>query len=131
MNKIIDCFTFFNELDLLEIRLKYLNDVVDYFVIVEADTSFNGEYKQMILGDNIDRFKPFIDKIIYIPIKMEYFENKKKVAWKREEYQRNSISLGIEILNLTKSDLVLISDVDESPDRDILKELQVNSKNNI
>jgi len=45
MNKIVDGFTFFNELYLLEIRLKYLYDVVDYFVIVEADTSFNRKPK--------------------------------------------------------------------------------------
>ena len=46
MNKmIVDCFTFFNELDLLEIRLKYLYDSVDYFIIVEADKTHNGEDK--------------------------------------------------------------------------------------
>lgn len=126
MNKLIDCFTFFNELDLLEIRLKYLYDVVDYFVIVEADTSFNGDAKQMVFKDNIDRFEPFISKIIFVPISMKNFENKKKVAWKREEYQRNCIQKGIDTLNLIDADLVLISDIDEIPNKDIL----INLKNN-
>ena len=126
MNKLIDCFTFFNELDLLEIRLKYLYDVVDYFVIVEADTSFNGDAKQMVFRDNIDRFEPFISKIIFVPISMKNFENKKKVAWKREEYQRNCIQKGIDTLKLKDTDLIIISDIDEIPNKDIL----INLKNN-
>jgi hypothetical protein len=48
-NKVIDCFTFFNGLDLLEIRLKYLYDTLDYFVIVEADQIFSGENKSYVL----------------------------------------------------------------------------------
>lgn len=126
MNKLIDCFTFFNELDLLEIRLKYLYNVVDYFVIVEADTSFNGDVKQMVFKDNIARFEPFMEKIIFVPINMKYFENKNKVAWEREEYQRNCIQKGIDTLNLLDTDLVLISDIDEIPNKDIL----INLKNN-
>ncbi|HPI20816.1 MAG TPA: hypothetical protein PKY56_10630, partial [Candidatus Kapabacteria bacterium] len=126
MNKLIDCFTFFNELDLLEIRLKYLYDVVDYFVIVEADTSFNGDAKQMVFRDNIDRFEPFISKIIFVPISMKNFENKKKVAWKREEYQRNCIQKGIDTLKLKDTDLIILSDIDEIPNKDIL----INLKNN-
>lgn len=126
MNKLIDCFTFFNELDLLEIRLKYLYNVVEYFVIVEADTSFNGDVKQMVFKDNIARFEPFMEKIIFVPINMKYFENKNKVAWEREEYQRNCIQKGIDTLNLLETDLVLISDIDEIPNKDIL----INLKNN-
>lgn len=128
MNKIIDCFTFFNELDLLEIRLKYLYDTVDYFVIVEADASFNGAPKQMIFKDNIERLSPFMDKIIFVPIAMKFFENSSKVAWKREEYQRNCIQQGIDTLNLKDTDLVLISDVDEIPNKEVLIDLKNNSK---
>jgi len=128
MNKLIDCFTFFNELDLLEIRLKYLYNVVDYFVIVEADTSFNGDVKQMVFKDNIARFEPFMEKIIFVPINMKYFENKNKVAWEREEYQRNCIQKGIDTLNLLDTDLVLISDIDEIPNKDILISLKNNKE---
>lgn len=131
MNKLIDCFTFFNELDLLEIRLKYLCDIVDYFVIVEADCSFNGDAKQMIFKENIDRFEPFMEKIIYVPIHMKDFENKNKVAWKREEYQRNCIQNGIDTLNLKDTDLVLVSDIDEIPDKDILIDLKIEKETKI
>ena len=58
--KIYDCFTFFNELDLLEIRLNELNDVVDYFVIVEGKKTFQNNPKPLFLLENIDRFKKFI-----------------------------------------------------------------------
>ena len=42
---IIDAFTFFNEKELIELRIKYLNDFVDYFVIVEADVTYTGKKK--------------------------------------------------------------------------------------
>lgn len=132
MKKIVDGFTFFNELDLLEIRLKYLYDVVDYFVIVEADTSFNGEAKQMFFKENSERFSPFMNKIIYVPINMKSYEDEKKVAWKREEFQRNSILNGLINLDITETDLILISDVDEIPDIEILKSIKSNCiENNV
>jgi beta-1,4-mannosyl-glycoprotein beta-1,4-N-acetylglucosaminyltransferase len=63
---IYDCFTFFNELDLLEIRLETLNDVVDKFVLVEATKTFRGENKVLYFKDNQERFAKFLKKIIYI-----------------------------------------------------------------
>ena len=131
MNKIIDCFTFFNELDLLEIRLKYLYDAVDYFVIVEADTSFNGDSKPLIFKENSLRFAPFVDKIVYVPIKIKKFEQTTKVAWKREVYQRDCIKQGMMKLQLNDSDIVLISDIDEIPKKEILFDLKNNSVKNI
>jgi len=127
MNKVIDCFTFFNELDLLEIRLKYLYDTVDYFVIVEADTSFNGDSKEMVFKDNMARFAPFKDKIVFVPIKIKIFEQEKGVAWKREVYQRDCIQEGLNKLHLNDNDLVLISDIDEIPNKDIIINLKNNS----
>nr|WP_315188412.1 hypothetical protein [uncultured Flavobacterium sp.] len=131
MNKIIDGFTFFNELDLLEIRLKYLYDVVDYFIIVEADSSYNGQSKQMVFADNQERFLPFKDKIIYVPISLQHFGDQKGVAWEREEYQRNAIKQGLSKLYLKDTDLVLISDLDEIPNKDILTTLKNDQKSNI
>ena len=64
--KVYDCFTFFNELDLLELRLSELNSVVDYFVIVEADKKHNGERKDFLFEKNQDKYKKWRDKIIYI-----------------------------------------------------------------
>ena len=63
-----DCSLFYNELDLLEIRLHELNDIVDKFIIVEATKPFVGDSKPLIFDENKDSeiFKPFKDKIIHI-----------------------------------------------------------------
>ena len=47
--KVFDCFIFFNELDLLELRLNVLDSCVDYFVIVESAITFQGEDKEFFL----------------------------------------------------------------------------------
>ena len=54
---IIDCFLFFRELRLLEIRLEYLYDLVDKFIIVESIESFTGEYKGFIFEENKNLFR--------------------------------------------------------------------------
>ena len=66
--KTYDCFTFFNELDVLEIRLKEMWDVTDYFVIAESNLSHSGKPKDYILLDNWERFKPYEEKIRRIPV---------------------------------------------------------------
>lgn len=126
--KIIDCFTFFNELDLLEIRLNYLNQHVDYFVIIEANTGFSGIKKDFILQNNLDRFKEYKDKIIYIPIEMPEFAGNKKTAWKREAYQRNAITLGLDKLKLDPKDIVMIGDIDEIPNNLYTEEIKINAE---
>ena len=66
--KIYDGFIFFNELDLLEIRLNTLNDVVDHFILVEASVTHQGTPKPFIFEENKDKFTKFLDKIIYIKV---------------------------------------------------------------
>ena len=122
--KIVDCFTFFNELELLEIRLEYLYDVVDHFVIVESNQGFSGIRKDFILEKNIDKLEKYKDKITYIPLKMPSFKEEKKVAWKREIFQRNGISEGLNLLNIDSEDLVLISDIDEIPNKDKIEKVK-------
>ena len=65
---VYDCFNFFNEFDLLEIRLNELDDVVDYFVVCESNVTHNGIPKPMFFKENEERFSQFKDKIIYLPI---------------------------------------------------------------
>ncbi|WP_198013080.1 glycosyltransferase family 17 protein [Citrifermentans bremense] len=60
-----DVFMFFNELDLLEIRLNLLDEVVDYFIISESDLTFSGKPKPLYYHENRDRFKRFEKKIIH------------------------------------------------------------------
>ena len=62
---IFDTFTFYNELDLLELRLNILGDVVDYFVINEATITFTGKTKPLYYFENKERFKKWEDKIIH------------------------------------------------------------------
>lgn len=106
--KIYDCFLFFNELDLLEVRLNEMQDVVDHFVIVEAEETFRGNPKELHFPKQQERFKKFADKIIYVPIKGHYVAN---TPWKRERYQRDQILQGLK--SCREQDIVLISDVDE------------------
>lgn len=65
---IYDAFLFFNELDLLDIRLNLLNDVVDKFVIVESSVTFSGKQKRLFFDDNKHLFERFNDKIIHIVV---------------------------------------------------------------
>lgn len=107
--KIYDCFTFFNELDLLDIRLNTLNEVVDYFVLVESKKTFTKNDKPLFYQENKHLFKDFEKKIIHVVLDDLPNTN----AWGNEYYQRNAISRGLN--NCEDSDIVIISDVDEIP----------------
>lgn len=107
---IYDCFTFFNELDLLEIRLNILNDYVDYFVLVEATKTFTGNDKPLYYNENKERFKQFENKIIHIIVDT-YPESDN--PWVLENNQRNAIARGF--VNCKDDDIILISDLDEIP----------------
>jgi beta-1,4-mannosyl-glycoprotein beta-1,4-N-acetylglucosaminyltransferase len=118
--KVYDCFTFFNELDLLEIRLNVLNDVVDYFVIVEGDRTHTGNEKDFLVELNRDRFKEFESKIIYVKVddfpSIEGIGNDefgRSSAWILERMQRNAIDRGLKSAN--DNDVILVSDLDEIP----------------
>ena len=71
--KIYNAFLFFNELELLEIRLDELYDIVDYFVIVESDRTFTNKPKPLYFNESKSRFERFLDKIkyVYCPIRIE------------------------------------------------------------
>ena len=105
--KVYDCFPFFNELDLLELRLHELDSVVDYFVIVEAPQTFQGKNKPLHFQENMQRFEKFKNKIIHVVIPKTNQRN----PWIREATQRNAILQGLK--KCDPEDLVLISDVDE------------------
>lgn len=113
--KVYDCFTFFNELDLLEIRLQELYDVVDYFVIAEANESHSGNPKTYVLKENWDRFKPWQDKIRLISV--DDFP-KTNVSWVREKFQRDALSRGL--YDKEPDDIIIVSDLDEIPRPDII-----------
>ena len=124
--KIYDCFQFFNEDTILDLRLNILDELVNFFVIVESTTDHQGNKKK--LHFNMNRFKKFEKKIIHIVvddtldiIKKPYIGQNSLV----ERHQRNSIMRGLK--NCADDDLIIISDVDEIPE---LRKLNLFNKKN-
>ena len=137
---IYDCFMYFDEDLLLDLRLNYLNKYIKKFVITEATYTHNGNQKK--LNFNINNFKKFKDKIEYIVVdtqpenilKLTEGETKDKRGEKlilngmaRDYFQRENLAKGLK--EATSDDLILISDLDELPN---LKNLNFKDiKNNI
>ncbi|MFA6119067.1 MAG: hypothetical protein WC688_04035 [Parachlamydiales bacterium] len=116
--KIYDCFLFFNELDVLEIRLNELYDEVDYFVLVENPLTFSGNEKPLYFNENKKRFSKFSKKIIHIISPRVNTDN----PWYREGQQRNAILLGLK--KAKEKDVVIISDVDEIVKKEKIQEIK-------
>ncbi len=104
-----DCFPFFNELDLLEIRLNTLNKVVDKFILVEASKTQSLVDKPFYFEENKGRYKEFLDKIIHVKVE----DHPATGGWAMENFQRNCIVRGLCQANLMSNDTVAISDLDE------------------
>jgi beta-1,4-mannosyl-glycoprotein beta-1,4-N-acetylglucosaminyltransferase len=119
--KIIDCFTFYNELEMLFYRLTVLNDVVDTFVLVESTRTHSGAEKPLFYEENKHRFANFASKIIHIVVDDLLVPNiLSGEQWSNEKYQRDCIDRGIRELVLSDSDLIVITDLDEIPDPSML-----------
>ena len=146
--KVFDSFIFFNELDLLEMRLNILNDVVDYFVLTESPFTVSGNEKPLYYQENKDRFGKFNDKIVHyvteeIPNDFTHLLEKTKfhVAYKENDpygtpminlpvrfqralFNRNNSAFGIEKAGVTDEDLVITSDADEIINPLLLQDLE-------
>ena len=107
--KIYDCITYFDEDVILKIRLNVLFDVVDKFIISEG--AFNHRGIKRKLNFNIENYKEFSKKIIYLPV--NDFPNLSD-PWNMLKHQRNSSLSLLKYLN--KDDYVIVSDVDEIPE---------------
>ena len=118
---ILDCFTFFNELEILEIRLHELSDVVDRFVLVESVRTHAGKPKPLYYADNRDLFRDFNDRIVHVVVRDPiWFEHELPGSrWTAESQQRNAIAKGWR--SCLSSDIVAVSDVDEIPSADGLR----------
>ena len=137
--KIFDCFMYFDEEMILDLRLNILNTYVDYFVIVESKYNHKGERRKLLF--NKEKFSNFKDKIIYliydeIPLKVEKInldDNEETKDTKyimnalyRENGQRNYIINGLSKAN--DDDIIFISDVDEIPKIDDVNFAKLNNK---
>ena len=124
--KIFDCFMYFDEEIVLDLRLNTLDEFVDYFVIVESSFNHKGEKRE--LKFNLKKFEKFSKKIIYlvydeVPQKIEPInsadnedEKSRKYifnAYLRENGQRNYIAEGLN--HADQNDIIFVSDVDEIP----------------
>lgn len=113
---IYDCFPFFNELDVLEIRLSLLYDHVDKFILVEAKQTYSYKDKPLYYEENKQRFARFHDKIEHLIV--EKFPESKD-PWIPERLQRDSMIDSLK--NCCDDDIIIVSDVDEIPDPVLFK----------
>ena len=125
---IVDAFTFFNEKELVELRIKYLNDLIDYFVVVEADVTHTGKEKKWNFPSILDNeLKEFSHKIKYHQMKIDLkkAEREKSLnyvggtwgrSFKADNIQRNYIKNASE--QFSSKDIIIISDLDEIPSRE-------------
>ena len=124
--KIFDCFMYFDEDLILDLRLNLLNNYVDEFVIVESFYTHSGRRRKLLF--DIKKYKKFKNKINYIiledpPLDLDFINvnetensiNSKHIlnAVKRENLQRNTILNGLKLA--LPEDIIIISDLDEIP----------------
>jgi beta-1,4-mannosyl-glycoprotein beta-1,4-N-acetylglucosaminyltransferase len=130
--KVYDCFLFFNELDILEIRLNLLYPFVDYFIISEAETTFSGLSKPLYYLENKERFSKFEDKIIHNVVRGATDEQLRTLG---NKYQTNVIfhqtdawqkdTIAEKLFDTCDAkDIIIWSDVDEIPNPDYIAVLK-------
>lgn len=156
MNKIFDCFNFFNELDILELRLNILNDYVDYFVIVESNVTHTGKPKEFFYENNKERFAKFSNKIIHYKVydtpndfinlpqsndqtvnliysfiekQHNRFNRNYQPNYGRDFYQKECVRRPL--INLADdNDIIIISDADEISNPEVIENLKNFDLNN-
>ena len=117
---IFDCFQYFNEDHIADLRFNILDEYVDFFIIVESTVNHQGQTRKLHFDKN--KYKKFQNKIVYIEVDDTPDNIKKPHTGGEslvEQHQRNSIMKG---LNKSQdNDLIILSDVDEIPDLSKLK----------
>ena len=111
--RLYDCFTFFNELDLLEIRLETLGPHVDFFVIAESPITYRADPKPLYFQENKQRFAKFLPKIRHIVVDDLPTEKGFDQNWQRETLQRAALERGL--ADARDEDIIMLSDLDEIP----------------
>lgn len=115
--KVIDCFPFFNELDLLEIRLNELKDVVDVFILTESPQTFTGKPKPLFFQENKERFKDFnIIEAVY--------DDTSECGFMERERRQKQYNLDFAFDNVfQKGDVIMYGDCDEIPKAGVVKDV--------
>ena len=116
---LFDCFLYFNEKELLELRYNMLKDIVDGFIITDADRTFKGDKKPFTCVETLEELGIPQDKVQVLHVELpgpEEFPD----PWLREYAQRDALAVG---MRMTPPDSVFFfSDVDEIPKPEALIE---------
>ena len=137
--KIYDCFMYYDEDTVVDIRLNCLDAHVDKFLIVESKFTHSGRKRDLLF--DINQFKHFKNKIVYLVLDHEpqgieiiddeddesaqsfkFIEN----AIRRENYHRNYIARGL--IDADAEDIIMISDADEIPNLENLDLKKIKNK---
>lgn len=133
--KVFDCFIFFNEIDVLKMRLAELYEHVDYFVLCEATSTFQGAAKPLFFQNHKAQFEQYLNKIVHVVVddmpqiddapndgkSMEHSQS----AWNREHFQRGALRRGI--AQAKPDDVIIITDCDEIPSQETIRYLRKES----
>lgn len=122
---VYDCIPFFNEIDILKLRLNILNPIVDKFIIEEATVTFSGEPKELCFEKNKELFREFLPKIEYIVVDNSPVDTTTHL---RDKFQKNALEKGL--AGASEDDVIILSDVDEIPNPKALKEIIKNFDKN-
>jgi beta-1,4-mannosyl-glycoprotein beta-1,4-N-acetylglucosaminyltransferase len=115
-SRVFDLFPFFNELELLEIRLHELDSVVDVFVLAEARHTFQKKPKDLIFAQHKDRFAHFLPKIRHVVVDQLpgfFYRWRRPSAWDVSDFQKGQVVQGL--YDARPGDAIIFSDVDEIP----------------
>lgn len=115
---VYDCFQFFNELDILKLRMHVLNDIVDKFVVSESTVTFSGDPKPLYFAENKEMFAEFQDKIIHKVVDDTPMDTS---AFLRDSHQKCAVARGL--AEAKDDDIVIFSDVDEIPNPEAVKKV--------
>ncbi len=113
---IYDCFPFFNELELLNIRLNELGDTVDKFVLIEADRTFSNKLKPFHFTERRAFFDRWKERIVVVKAML-----KPEGPWQIEAAQRELAWEAVRRLGAKSNDVLMLSDVDEIPSANAVK----------
>lgn len=114
---VYDCFQFFNELDILKLRMHILSPVVDRFVISEATETFSGLKKPLYYEENKEMFSEFADKVIHVVVE----DTPEGITHDRDTFQKNAVGRGLK--GCTEDDIIIFSDLDEIPNPEKIREI--------
>jgi hypothetical protein len=122
-SRVYDCVLFNGEFDALAIRIRELDDLVHRFVVVESDTTFSGLKKTVRFTKEHPAVRTFAARLDFVLVDdMPTTDN----AWDREVWQRNAVMRGL--TSASDNDLILMSDVDEIPRAECVREALADEK---